>query len=138
MSIIKITAGYYRQEFNENGKCIAREFIASDQCDYENEQGDTVEPVNHLYEPFFTDAPIDDQTRQELKHVLNYIFEFESEDYAEKLKEIFPEDVDYISECFAEGNWESLDKYIWNGTREIHHVYAEATKINNKLFNEDD
>lgn len=72
-----------------------------------------------------------DLTKKQIKDiqaVLDYIFEHEAEDYAEQLPEFFPEDADYIADCIAEGNQESLDKYAWNGTREIPHVYAHAVR----------
>jgi hypothetical protein len=61
-----------------------------------------------------------------LESVLNYIFEHELEDYINYLCEMFPDDVDYIVECQREGNIESLDKYAWNGTKKVPHVYADA------------
>jgi hypothetical protein len=61
-----------------------------------------------------------------VESVLNYIFEHEFEDYVDTLKEQFPDDTDYIEECRREGNITSLDKYAWNGTTEVPHVYADA------------
>ena len=73
-----------------------------------------------------------DFTKKQLKDiesVLDYIFEHETEDYNEQLTEYFPDDADYIAECVQEGNQESLDKYAWNGTTDIPHVYAPAVRL---------
>jgi hypothetical protein len=52
----KITIGFVIQTFEKNDKgqfvCIHQEFVAGDQCDYEDEKGDSVEPPDHKYQPF--------------------------------------------------------------------------------------
>ena len=73
--------------------------------------------------------PMKDTDRKDLESLTNYIFEHEFEDYVEQLCEIFPDDVDYINECVREGNIDSLDKYAWNGTKDVPHVYAVAARI---------
>jgi hypothetical protein len=39
----KITTGFVIQEY-EGENCISQEFIAGDQCDYEDQFGDTIQP----------------------------------------------------------------------------------------------
>lgn len=72
-----------------------------------------------------------------IEEVLNYIFEHEFEDYVEFLKQEFPDDTDFIEECEKEGNIESLDKYAWNGTKEVQHIYASAVRAYRTLHNPD-
>ncbi len=52
----KITVGFIAQTFekNDRGKfvCIRQEFIASDQCEYENAQGNPIDPPNYRYQPY--------------------------------------------------------------------------------------
>jgi len=67
--------------------------------------------------------------RKDLESLTNYIFQHEFEDYIDCLCETFPEDVDYILECQREGNVDSLDKYAWNGAKEVPHIYAVAARI---------
>lgn len=52
MSIKKITTGFVIQTYNEDtGDCIGQEFIAGDQVDYEDEQGESCKPFA-AYFPF--------------------------------------------------------------------------------------
>ena len=52
----KITVGFVTQSYEKNaaGKfiCTDQEFIAGDQVDYENTDGDTITPPEHDYQPF--------------------------------------------------------------------------------------
>jgi hypothetical protein len=52
----KITVGFVTQSYEKNaaGKfiCTGQEFIAGDQVDYENLDGDTITPPEHDYQPF--------------------------------------------------------------------------------------
>ena len=52
----KITVGFVTQSYEKNaaGKfiCMGQEFIAGDQVDYENTDGDTITPPEHDYQPF--------------------------------------------------------------------------------------
>ncbi len=51
----KITVGFVAQTFEKNadGKfvCIAQEFIAGDQCDYEDGEGNPIDPPEYEYQP---------------------------------------------------------------------------------------
>jgi len=53
---IKITVGFVTQSYEKNaaGKfiCTGQEFIAGDQVDYENVDGNTITPPKHDYQPF--------------------------------------------------------------------------------------
>jgi len=66
---------------------------------------------------------------KDLDEVLTYLFEHEAEDFVNTLREQFPDDEDYIMECVQEDNWESIDKYAWNGTEDIPHIYAPAVRV---------
>jgi len=52
----KITVGFVIQSFEKDtaGKftCIRQEFIASDQVDYEDVDGNPIKPPKHLYQQF--------------------------------------------------------------------------------------
>jgi len=52
----KITVGFVAQTFEKNDKgrfvCTHQEFIAGDQCDYEDAEGNTIKPLEHEYQPF--------------------------------------------------------------------------------------
>ena len=52
----KITVGFVTQVFEEDDKgrfvCTDQQFIAGDQCDYEDAQGNPIEPQEHQYQPF--------------------------------------------------------------------------------------
>lgn len=52
----KTTVGFVAQTFKKNGKgrfiCTHQEFIAGDQCDYENAEGNPIEPPDHEYQPY--------------------------------------------------------------------------------------
>ena len=53
--INKITAGFVIQTFNDTGLFLQQEFIAGDQCDYEDEDGqplDIKEIGGDIYHPF--------------------------------------------------------------------------------------
>jgi hypothetical protein len=55
-SFTKITVGFVTQTFEKNDKgrfvCTRQEFIAGDQCDYEDAEGNTVEPPDYEYQPY--------------------------------------------------------------------------------------
>ena len=48
--------GFVAQTFKRNDKdrfvCTHQEFIAGDQCDYEDAQGNPIEPPDHEYQPY--------------------------------------------------------------------------------------
>ncbi len=52
----KITVGFVTQTFEKNDKgkfvCTHQEFIAGDQCDYEDAKGNPIEPPDHEYQPY--------------------------------------------------------------------------------------
>ena len=52
----KVTVGFVTQTFEKNGKgrfiCTHQEFIAGDQCDYEDAEGNPIEPPDHEYQPY--------------------------------------------------------------------------------------
>jgi len=52
----KITVGFVTQTFERNSEgrfiCIHQEFIAGDQCDYEDAQGNPIGPPDHEYQPY--------------------------------------------------------------------------------------
>ena len=54
MSIIsKVTHGFVIQTYETDGKCIAQEFIAGDDCSWEDEEGSIIEePSNAEYMPY--------------------------------------------------------------------------------------
>ena len=52
----KTTVGFVAQTFKKNEEghfvCTHQEFIAGDQCDYEDAQGNPIEPPHHEYQPY--------------------------------------------------------------------------------------
>ncbi len=52
----KITVGFVTQTFEKNDKgrfvCTAQEFIAGDQCDYEDAEGNPIKPPDYEYQPY--------------------------------------------------------------------------------------
>ena len=48
----KMAFGYVVQKFNDQGVCVEQEFICGDQCDYENEAGDFIDPPKYEYQPY--------------------------------------------------------------------------------------
>lgn len=52
----KITTGFVSQTFEKNDKgqfvCTHQEFIAGDQCDYEDGKGNLIEPPDYKYQPY--------------------------------------------------------------------------------------
>lgn len=52
----KTTVGFVVQTFRENSRgrfiCTHQEFIAGDQCDYEDVQGNPIEPPKYEYQPY--------------------------------------------------------------------------------------
>lgn len=53
----KVTTGFVVQTFKKNGKgkfvCTTQEFIAADQCDYEDSYGNPITPPDHEYQPYY-------------------------------------------------------------------------------------
>jgi hypothetical protein len=52
----KITVGFVTQTFEKNDKgrfiCTRQEFIAGDQCDYEDSRGNPIDPPDYEYQPY--------------------------------------------------------------------------------------
>ena len=52
----KVTIGFVTQVFEKNDKgrfiCTQQEFIAGDQCDCEDSEGNPIEPPDHEYQPY--------------------------------------------------------------------------------------
>ena len=52
----KITVGFVTQAFKKDDKgkfvCTHQEFIAGDQCDYEDAEGNSIEPPDHEDQPY--------------------------------------------------------------------------------------
>jgi len=52
----KITVGFVAQTFEQNDKdqfvCTDQQFVAGDQCDYEDVQGNAIEPPEYEYQPY--------------------------------------------------------------------------------------
>jgi len=52
----KITVGFVVQTFEKNDKgdfvCTGQEFIAGDQCEYEDAEGNPIDPPEHPYQQF--------------------------------------------------------------------------------------
>jgi len=55
-SFTKTTVGFVTQTFRKNSRghfvCTHQEFIAGDQCDYEDVQGNTIKPPDYDYQPY--------------------------------------------------------------------------------------
>lgn len=57
----KITVGFVIQTFNKQGQCVAQEFVAGDQVDYEDEDGNTLPHrvcMKFEYQPFDMVQPV--------------------------------------------------------------------------------
>jgi hypothetical protein len=55
----KITVGFVVQNYDESGKCTSAEFVAGDQVDWEDEDGNAIiDPPSHEYFPFDMVQPI--------------------------------------------------------------------------------
>jgi hypothetical protein len=76
---IKITIGFAAQVFEKKSKgrfvCTHQEFIAGDQCDYEDAEDNPIEPPEHEYQPY--NMTLRNEKEQELleAHMLNRIYE---------------------------------------------------------------
>jgi len=75
----KITVGFVTQTFDKKHKgrfvCTHQEFIAGDECDYEDAQGNPIEPPDYYYQPY--NMTLTNQTEQETKEatMLNRVYE---------------------------------------------------------------
>jgi len=62
----KITVGFVVQKFEKNDKgkfvCTEQEFIAGDQCDCEDAEGNPIDPPDHEYQPY--DMTLSDKNSQ--------------------------------------------------------------------------
>lgn len=48
----KITVGWVIQTYDDSGNCIAQEFVAGDQVDWENEEGEFLPTPVYNYQSF--------------------------------------------------------------------------------------
>jgi len=52
----KITVGFVVQRYEQGGErcyvCVEQEFVAGDQCDFEDKEGNTIEPPEHECQPY--------------------------------------------------------------------------------------
>jgi hypothetical protein len=52
----KITTGFVVQTYEKNSAgefvCTSQEFVAGDQVDYEDAEGNSISPPDHRYQPF--------------------------------------------------------------------------------------
>lgn len=67
----KITIGFVIQTYNEDGKCTGQEFVAGDQVDWEDENGEPIDaPVqtaswrDYEYQPFDMVQPNTSDSRE--------------------------------------------------------------------------
>ncbi len=77
----KTTVGFVAQTFKKNDKgrfvCTRQEFVAGDQCDYEDAQGNPIEPPDYEYQPYHmrrgnetTEAAMPKRAREAIEEVL--------------------------------------------------------------------
>lgn len=75
----KITVGFITQAFEKDDEgrfvCTHQEFIASDQCDYEDVDGNSIDPPEHEYQPY--NMTLRNETQQEMLEatMLNKVYE---------------------------------------------------------------
>jgi hypothetical protein len=75
----KITVGFVTQTYHKDHKgrfvCTHQEFIAGDQCDYEDAEGNPIEPPDHEYQPY--NMMLRDEPAREMMEVtmLNKVYE---------------------------------------------------------------
>jgi hypothetical protein len=75
----KVTVGFVTQAFEKNSKgrfiCTHQEFVAGDQCDYEDAEGNPIEPPEHEYQPY--NMTLRNETGQEVLEatMLNKVYE---------------------------------------------------------------
>jgi len=75
----KITVGFVTQTFEKDSKgrfvCTHQEFIAGDQCDYEDVEGNPIEPPDHEYQPY--NMTLRNETGQKILEatMLNEVYE---------------------------------------------------------------
>lgn len=75
----KITVGFVTQAFEKDSEgrfvCRHQEFIAGDQCDYEDPEGNPIEPPEHEYQPY--NMMLRSETGQEMMEttMLNKVYE---------------------------------------------------------------
>lgn len=59
MTVNKITPGYVIQTYDDKGQCLSQEFVAGDPVDWETQEGITIDPPEHEYQPFDMVQPHD-------------------------------------------------------------------------------
>ena len=53
----KTTYGFVTQTFDEDGKCTHQEFVAGDQCDYEDMESNVIDEQGEQYQPYHMIQP---------------------------------------------------------------------------------
>lgn len=106
----KITVGFVTQTFKRNDSgcfaCIRQEFIAGDQCDYENEQGNPVEPPDYDYQPYTMTLRSHTQPQMGEATMLNSVYEaieevLESLDVGGEQSRQFAEEIKLLREVIG-------------------------------------
>jgi len=55
----KITVGFVTQIFDDSGNCVIQSFTCGDECDYEDQEGNPIDPPNNeTYHPYDMVQPI--------------------------------------------------------------------------------
>ena len=64
----KITVGFVVQRYEQGGErrfvCVEQEFVAGDQCDFEDAEGNPIEPPEHEYQPYTMTLLSEERLRQ--------------------------------------------------------------------------
>jgi len=64
----KITVGFVVQKYEQGGErcfvCVEQEFVAGDQCDFEDTEGNPIEPPDHEYQPYTMTLLSEERLRQ--------------------------------------------------------------------------
>jgi len=64
----KITVGFVVQRYEQGGEkrfvCVEQEFVAGDQCDFEDKEGNPIEPPEHEYQPYTMTLISEDRLKQ--------------------------------------------------------------------------
>jgi len=123
----KITVGFVAQTFKKDPKgrfiCTHQEFIAGDQCDYEDAEGNPIEPPEHEYQPY--NMTLRNETEQDVSEatMLNKVYEAieevldsldvggeQSRQFAEEIKTLrqvigYPEAIDGAFDQISRRRW---------------------------------
>ncbi len=87
----KTTIGFVTQFYDDEGKCTSQEFVAGDQVDWEDEDGETCDVPEHEYHTFDMvqpdHVPLDslllhlEKLRKHLTELRGQLATYEAEDY---------------------------------------------------------